>query len=62
MNQGEPPVAMPLERFREEAMPLLEKDGGAGQIPVERVRRQRRAAAESRQQDVPDVLAGRYRS
>ncbi|MER6690911.1 SDR family oxidoreductase [Streptomyces minutiscleroticus] len=62
MNQEESPVAMPLQEFLEEVMTLLEKDGDADQILVERAKWQRNAVAEGRYQDVLNVLAGRYRS
>ncbi|MFF5078261.1 SDR family oxidoreductase [Actinoplanes sp. NPDC000266] len=62
MNQQNSDVAMPLEEFLDEVMSLLEADGKAEQILVERVKWQRNAVAEGRYADVLGVLSGRYRS
>jgi uncharacterized oxidoreductase len=62
MNQQNSDVAMPLEDFLDEVMSLIEADGKAEQILVERVKWQRNAEAEGRYADVLGVLSGRYRS
>lgn len=62
MNQQNSDVAMPLEEYLDEVMSLLEADGKAEQILVERVKWQRNAEAEGRYADVLGVLSGRYRS
>ncbi|MCA2215715.1 SDR family NAD(P)-dependent oxidoreductase [Jidongwangia harbinensis] len=61
MNQQNSDAAMPLEDFLDEVMSLLETDGKAEQILVERVKWQRNAEAEGRYADVLGVLSGRYR-
>ena len=62
MNQQHSGVAMPLDEFLDEVLGLLETDGKAEQILVERVKWQRDAEAEGRYADVLGVLSGRYRS
>lgn len=62
MNQQNADTAMPLEDFLDEVMSLLEADGKAEQILVERVKWQRNAVAENRYADVLSVPSRRYRS
>jgi len=62
MNQQDSEIAMPLEEYLDEVMSLLESDGKAEQILVERVKWQRNAESEGRYADVLGVLSGRYRS